>query len=442
MDRNADGGASEDLRAAGEGTGGELNAGTTPGGSEAEPNEAKAGSAGDRDVVSDGAERSSAGSTPDADAGTAEPVANSSPAADDAGPPLTSYLKSAPTDDASAAAATPSAAPRDALDVSIDGSIHRPMNAASFEVRSLRHFISSSRIPAALDAYVVAALRENRPLDHILIHGPIGSGTTTLARAVILDYAPRKVVEIDALDGCDVATLRRAIHKVRGTGVLFIRHIEVLDHACDLYLAKMMGRDEIPREHRLADARRSTEETRLDPSNARATGDFDRAQMRPRFTLLATAHFTTRVGYVLRCRFDHLLHLREDPVGLSRAVARVVERRGTSIDDAAMPRLERVVGSLLDSADPIVKAISTRAELEGVRRIDDALMRSILEQDLADRMPDESYALSLRRIVAGMRLDDSLLDEIPHLAERTGWGELAVHAAIACIIREEPKKAA
>lgn len=327
-----------------------------------------------------------------------------------------------------------------------DGDARLPVRASyvgnRFEVRSLRHFLSSSRIPAILDGYVVAALRENRPLDHILIHGAVGSGTTTLARALILDYTPRRVVEIDALNGCDVETLRRAINRVRGTGLLFIRHVEVLDAACDAYLARMMGRDEIPEEHRLAEARRSTEADRIDPSNARSTGDYDRTRMRPRFTLLATAHFTGRIGYPLRMRFDHMLHLREDPIALARAIGRLVERGGVSIDDAAMPRLGRVAGSLLDSAEQIAKAIEARAELDRITRIDDDLMRSILEQDLADRLPDEAYAYSLRRLVAGLPLDAGLHAEVPRLLEQTGWGEVALRAALAVVLREEPKRAA
>ena len=84
-------------------------------------------------------------------------------------------------------------------------------NNPIFHAPTLKHFATSSRTPQILESYILRALRENRRLDHILIHGRAGSGTTLLARALIRDFAPKRVIELDALKGCDPQRLQRAI---------------------------------------------------------------------------------------------------------------------------------------------------------------------------------------------------------------------------------------
>lgn len=317
-------------------------------------------------------------------------------------------------------------------------------DTAVFQANGLSHFFSTSRIPRNLDTIVTNSLEQNTRLDHILIHGAPGSGTALLASALIRDYAPRAVIEIDAVLGCDGELLRRSIDEAGARGVLYIRHIDALDQECDQIVAEALG-------GRPARGRRMRRMGPIDPSET----DFDRAisesasrgtpvppsPSNREFTLIATAHMMPQVGYLVRTRFEQMFHLRDDPKALRNAVLRAVRRDGPLIvDTAALPQLELVLKTLSDSAEPIVRAMRLRIEEETLEALDAETMRSILEEDLAARLPDEAYAMSLRRHLGGRRIEQVTRDEVARVASETGWGSVAAEAAISVLIREESRR--
>lgn len=314
-------------------------------------------------------------------------------------------------------------------------------DAPLFQVHSLSNFLSTSRIPQQLDTLVAKCLARDTRLDHILIHGAPGSGTALLAVALINDYAPRRVIEIDAALGCDPELLRRSIDEVGARGVLFIRHIDALEAECDQMLAEALA-------GRPARARRprgfvDPTESELDREiSASASPRGEARESRPvEFTLVATAHMVAQVGYVVRTRVEHMFHLRDDPKALRNAVLRSLRRHGSiGVDAPALPQLERVLRTLSDSAEPITRATLLRSECDGAQRIDAALMQSILEEDLAARLPDEAYSSSLRRHLAGRRIEQVTPEEVARVAADTGWGLSAAEGAISMMIREESRK--
>lgn len=330
---------------------------------------------------------------------------------------------------------------------------NRPEDAPDevFRVPTLKHFSSSTRIPQTLEACVERALSQGRRLDHTLIHGKLGTGTALLARAMIADYAPRRMIELDALNGVNVPLLRRSVERLGERGVLFIRHIEVLDGSCDQFLAACISRGELPSENRPP----RVAGTERGPAN-----DFERmfggtptpasaASIRrlPNFTIVATAHITNRVGYQLRTRFEQMMHLRPDPRGMRRAVERVLASAGVTFDVEACPQVERVLGSLCDGSEQLVKSMLTRAEIEGVKHLDLETTISVLEDDLSSRLPDEVYGASLRDYLVGRDLlggrdaAHATPDAVERISRETGWGEVAVRGALAAISKDERARA-
>lgn len=312
--------------------------------------------------------------------------------------------------------------------------------APVFQVHGVSNFLSTSRIPRHLDTLISGSLERDTRLEHILIHGLPGSGTTLLAQALIKDYAPRNVVELDAALGCDQETLRRCIDEVGPRGVLFVRHIEVLDEECDQMLAEFLaGRSPRVRRPRGVIDPSESELDRVISSSARSRASA--SDRRPHdVTLVATAHAMAQVGYIVRTRIEHMFHLREDPKALRNAVLRALRHHAISVDPSAIPQLERVLKSLTDSGEQIARATILRAESDGIRHMDLDTMRSILEDDLACRLPDEAYSSSLRRHLAGRRIDEATPAEIARIEAETGWGAAASESAIHALIREESRR--
>jgi hypothetical protein len=235
-----------------------------------------------------------------------------------------------------------------------------------FELPTIAHFLSYSRTPQYVEARIVRALAERRPLDHMLVHGVPGSGTTLFARAIVRDYAPRRVVELDALAGITLTQLARAIDRVGDLGVLVIRHIELLETPCEDLLARAMrGEPVSPRME--GPVRAMPGETPLDRIIRQSAAEGRPApetRHPPRFTLIGTSHILQRLGYALRTAFDHLVHLREDPKALRRAVVRSLRLRGIAVTNDAAPVLERMLGTVYDCAETLVQTCIERVDLE------------------------------------------------------------------------------
>jgi hypothetical protein len=313
-----------------------------------------------------------------------------------------------------------------------------------FQANGLSHFFSTSRIPRNLDTIVTSSLKQNTRLDHILIHGAPGSGTALLASALIRDYAPRSVIEIDAVLGCDGEFLRRSIDEASSRNVLYIRHIDALDPECDQILAEALGsrpmRGRRTRRMGPVDPSETDLDRAISESASRETPVVPSASNRE-FTLIATAHMMPQVGYLVRTRFEQMFHLRDDPKALRNAVLRALRRSGPLIvEPAALPQLELVLKTLSDSAEPVVRAMRLRIEEDALETIDAETMRSILEEDLAARLPDEAYAMSLRRHLGGRRIEQVTRDEVARVASETGWGTVAAEAAISVMIREDSRR--
>ena len=313
--------------------------------------------------------------------------------------------------------------------------------APLFQVHSLSNFLSTTRIPQQLDTLVARCLERDTRLENVLIHGAIGSGTNLLALALINDYAPRRVVEIDATLGCDAELLRRSIDEVGPRGVLYIRHIDALEAECDQMLAEALaGRPARGRRPRGFIDPTESDLDRAISASATARDQTSDAKSHD-FTLVATAHMMTQVGYPVRIRMEHMFHLRDDPKALRNAVLRALRRHGSiSVAAAALPQLERVLKSLVDSAEPITRAALLRTTCDDTRVIDEDLMRSILEEDLSARLPDEAYSSSLRRHLAGRKVEQVTPEEVERISSETGWGSLAAEAALCMMLREECRR--
>ena len=312
-----------------------------------------------------------------------------------------------------------------------------------FGIPTLKHFATFTRVTQTLEGYIVAAMRENRRLDHILIHGRAGSGTTVLARALVRDYAPSRYEELDALTGAPLPKLKRALARANRRGVVLIRHVELLQPDAAHYLAEYMsGKAFDPEELTQAeDGLSSLFESPRDREIAASARDSGakkapRERVNPGGTVIATALLAGQLPYLLRSRFEQMIHLRNDPKALRVALARVLRPHGIQVASDAFTRVERVLGTLTESTEQIARAILARAALEQVDAIDDTLMKSIVEEDLADRLPNSHYAASLREHLAGREVKEATHEEIVRIASETGWGDTAARDAIATMIRE------
>lgn len=320
---------------------------------------------------------------------------------------------------------------------------HSPNSSAlDFSVPTLKHFATFTRVTSVLEGYIVAAMRENRRLDHILIHGNAGSGTTTLARALVRDYAPNRFEELDALSGISFQKLKRALARANRRGVVLIRHVELLDPVSMSYLsAYMSGKPMEPETRPDMGAFRAPNETELDreiAASARSNPNTDPARERftPGGTVIATALMPSHLHYSLRSRFEQLIGLRNDPKALRVALTRVLRPHGISITADAFPRAERLLGSLTESTEQLARAVLARAQLDETQTIDDTLMKSIIEEDLADRVPISHYAASLREHLGGRKVKEASCEEVHRISDETAWGTSVVRSAITAMIRE------
>ncbi len=332
-------------------------------------------------------------------------------------------------------------------------------DADLFQVHTLQHFLSYSRIPQTLEHCVVSALSENRRLDHMLLHGACGSGSTLLARALIRDHAPRRVIELDASHGCEPPLLGAALEHIRESGVLFIRHIERLDSTCESLLSQALGSVEFPTVRQSPDAppprQRAAPSSEFDDAIAqsarnggigshdkdRSDETNDRRKRRVKFTVIATTHVIDAVGRDLRGHFEQLFHLRLDPKAQRLAVVRSLRVRGITLEASVLPLLDKLLATVHDCAEQLVRAVLVRAQLESMQDIDGPTMHSIITEDLAARLPDESYASALRRHLGMRRVEEATDAEIASVSAATGWGEVATRAAFLTMIRDDRMRA-
>ena len=316
-----------------------------------------------------------------------------------------------------------------------------------FAVPTLRHFTTYTRITQTLEGYLLAALRENRRLDHMLIHGRHGSGTSTLARALIRDYAPTRVEEFDAQGGVCVTKLKRALVRANRRGVVFIRHIELLDGQCAQLVANYMAGRPIEREERAGtqQSMRAPWESALDKEIAESARIHDDAKTSPTNaatstmpggTIIATALMPNRLSYLVRTNLQQLIHLRNDPKALRCAMVRVLRQHALMLDASCFQRVERVLSTLIDGTEQLARAVLARAGIESVSKIDDDLMKSIIEADLPTRIPDGQYAASLREHLGGRKILSATVEEVDRIAHETLWGTVAAQASISTMIRE------
>lgn len=316
-------------------------------------------------------------------------------------------------------------------------------SAIDFSVPTLKHFATYTRVTSLLEGYIVAAMSENRRLDHILIHGLAGSGTTTLARALVRDYAPNRFEELDALTGVSFPKLKRALARANRRGVVLIRHVELLDGVSMSYLAAYMSGKPMDADGDSGPATsRAPWESDFDreiaaSARAQTPDQSSRERLKPGGTVIATALMPSQLHYSLRSRFEQLVGLRKDPKALRIALSRVLRPHDVSIAPEAFPRAERLLGSLTESTEQLARAILARAQLESVQVIDDGLMKSIIEEDLADRFPITHYAASLREHLGGRKVKEATCEEVRRIADETSWGTSATHSAITTMIRED-----
>ena len=78
-----------------------------------------------------------------------------------------------------------------------------------------------------------------------------------------------------------------------------------------------------------------------------------------------------------------------------------------------------------------------RDELEGTRVLDVDAVRSTIEEDLANRVSNEQYAVSLREHLGGRVINEATSDEVTRISNETGWGACATRGAIVAMLRED-----
>ena len=319
-----------------------------------------------------------------------------------------------------------------------------------FATPTLFHFASSVGVTRVLERLVENALASNRPLDHVLLHGPPGCGTTLVARAIVRDLAPKNFVELDLLDGVDQEMLRRAVREVRNQGVLLIRHIELMSSGDEQFLMSCIARKTTRGTGSFARdtgvptmpatrKKKSIDELQIDATPRRSPPSFPRID--GNFTLIATAHLTQQIGYQLRHRFDHMIHLRSDAVGVRIAITRVLTRHGFVVDESAHAPIERFTRTIDDVAEQFVRALVMRAQLDETARIDGTLVRSVVTEDMPARIADEVYGWALTRHLAGRRVTAVTDNEVERIDTETGWGEVAVRAALGVVVRNAAARA-
>jgi hypothetical protein len=321
------------------------------------------------------------------------------------------------------------------------GAAEQNSSRIDFTIPTLRHFSTYTRVQHTLEGYVVRALAENRRLDHVLIHGRPGSGTTVLARALVRDYAPNRVEELDALGGLPVVKLRRALIKANRRGVVLIRHIELLDNECAQMVVNYMAGKPMLRAEGEGGSMRMPWESERDREIAESARpqrgeSVPPPPMQPGGTIIGTALLPARLLYSMRSRFEQMVHLRSDPKALRAAMARVLRPHGITLAENCFRRAERVLGSLTDGTEPLSRAVLARALLEGVAVVNDDLLQSIVEEDLPSRLPDTHYAGALRDHLAGRKVKCASDDEVARIAQETGWGTIAAQSAITTMLRE------
>ncbi len=319
-----------------------------------------------------------------------------------------------------------------------------------FTTPTLFHFASSVGVTRVLERLVENALASNRPLDHVLLHGPPGCGTTLVARAIVRDLAPKNFVELDLLDGVDHEMLRRAVREVRNQGVLLIRHIELMSSGDEQFLMSCIARkttrgtgsfarDAVTPTTPTKRTRKSLDELQIDATSRRSPLSFPRID--GNFTLIATAHLTQQIGYQLRHRFDHMIHLRSDAVGVRIAISRVLTRYGFVVAESSHAPIERFTRTIDDVAEQFVRALVMRAQLDETAYIDDALVRAVVTEDMPARIADEVYGWALTRHLAGRRVTAVTDNEVERIDTETGWGEVAVRAALGVVVRSQATRA-
>lgn len=315
-----------------------------------------------------------------------------------------------------------------------------------FSVPTLKHFATFTRTTQTLEQCVQSALRESRRLDHVLLTGRPGSGTTVLARALIRDFAPHRVVEIDAQIGVTAARMRRVMAKLQRRGVLFIRHIELLEPEVSHLVAAFMGGKKIAAsvDDDEPGSMRPPWESKIDREIANSARNLaPRAEpelLEPDATVVGTALVPARLSYLLRGAFEQTFNLRNDPKALRSCISRVLAPHGIRITTECNMRIERVLGNVPDVADPIARSILARAQLDNVAVIRDELMKSILEEDLPNRLHDHQYAAALNEHLGGRKIKVVSSEEVERIAAETCWGPIAAKAAVAALVRERAKR--
>ena len=150
----------------------------------------------------------------------------------------------------------------------------------------------------------------------------------------------------------------------------------------------------------------------------------------PAFTLVATTEDSGSIDRALLGRFERKVHLRIDAKALRTVLLRALRTHGLSLASDAIPIAEAVLGSVLDATEPLIRAIVTRARIEKVGQIDVALLRSIVQDDLPDILPDEHYARSLLAIHSPQQLVRAGDVRIEEIASRLCWSHATVRGAI------------
>ena len=244
--------------------------------------------------------------------------------------------------------------------------------------------------------------------------------------------------------------LRRAVREVRNQGVLLIRHIELMSSGDEQFLMSCIARKTTRGTGSFARdtgvpttpatrKKKSIDEFQIDATPRRSPPSFPRID--GNFTLIATAHLTQQIGYQLRHRFDHMIHLRSDAVGVRIAITRVLTRHGFVVDESAHAPIERFTRTIDDVAEQFVRALVMRAQLDETARIDGTLVRSVVTEDMPARIADEVYGWALTRHLAGRRVTAVTDNEVERIDTETGWGEVAVRAALGVVVRNAAARA-